>query len=427
MRRITMVIVVVLVFGMGVALFGGGQQEVAEARETITIQSFLDPEGDSPREVALAEIVETFTAETGIEVEFRLFPWQEMDPQTRLSVEAGNPADVVWTHPTQLNSNVTGGVLQPLTEFANRDLDQSTQDDYTMWEETIRDGDKYAFFTSATPRAIYLRRDWMEEAGVNPPRTWDEFIEVAKALAIEGRDGYLFGGSPAQPNQANMILQYMIEGRGGRLLDDDDRATFDSDAGIETFSFLRAVVHDHGITPRAAATMSYDEMSDAFDAGRVGMIVDGSHRYERHANAVGEENIELVRIPSNDPDQPSPTTVTGWALGIPTGAANPEGGWRFIKHFTSAESQLLNAQVAGEVPIRASTAEDPYFDTSDGAVMGWWIDYLAAGNSMTVGPEHFDQLNEILAASIQEVILDENRDIEEILTNAANEYNSLLD
>ena len=44
------------------------------------------------------------------------------------------------------------------------------------------DGKQYGVPWYAGVRAIYYRTDWFTEAGVQPPKTWDELVTVAKAV-----------------------------------------------------------------------------------------------------------------------------------------------------------------------------------------------------------------------------------------------------
>jgi multiple sugar transport system substrate-binding protein len=68
---------------------------------------------------------------------------------------------------------------------------------------------------------------------------------------------------------------------------------------------------------------------------------------------------------------PGPATRTGrnlaggWSVVIPKGAKNVEGGWQFLKNFTSEPYQYLyyrdnpKTLVSTEIPTRVKVAKDP--------------------------------------------------------------------
>ena len=426
-RTILFEIVFLLV---GTLMFAGGGQEsetaTAEKGKTITFQTFLTPGGDSPRERAWGQIIERFTEKTGIQVETNILPWQDVDPQLILGVQSGNPPDVSFVRDKSFMRDMQAGALLSLDDYIARDFDQATIDDYVLWnEDGMYDGKKYAFHMHYTPVALYIRKDLLEAAGLRPPKTWQEFIEVGKALAQGGTAGYLYTVSPAQPAALD-YLQPMIEGRGGQVLTEDGRAAFDREPGLETYRFLKSLVFENGVSPRSTATAKYDEVTDAFSSGRVGMIIEGAHRYNRIADALGKDNILLAYIPSDDPDTPSPTSVSGWNLGIPRGSGDPDAAWEFIKFSTSPEAQLIYTRVGGQLPVRTSVLDDPYFDSEEGRITAWFVEYMNRAGSLALSPPTYQQLSEILSVALQQTLSAPSSNVERILADAAEKYNSVV-
>ena len=393
---------------------------------TIIVQTFLNPAGDSPREKALKIIIDNFKNKTGITVETLLFPWSELNPQLLLSVQAGNPPDLSWVLGWAFEQDVKADALMPLDSYIANDFDEATIKDFFVWGQAgMSNGKKYALPTSFNAPALFIRKDLLDKTGLKAPRTWQEFIEVGKALKSPGITPYLFCGSPAQISQLD-FLKPMIEGRGGKILDDAGMAAFDSKAGIDTYEFLKSLVYEYEIVPKAAATTKYDDVSDAFAAGTVAMIIERSHKYTKVINALGAENVELVRIPGMEVDKPSPTTLSNWLMGIPKGSKNPEAAWEFIKYFNSIESQLIYTKMSGELPTRQSITEDAYFASPEGAITNWWLDYLAYGSSPDVGPATYQELGEIVALALQETLASPDSNVKKILESAAKKYNDIV-
>jgi multiple sugar transport system substrate-binding protein len=392
---------------------------------TITFQTFLKPDGTSPREKALAQIVKNFTDSTGIQVKYVVLPWQDVDTQLMLSVQAGNPVDVSYVRDRSFQKHIEAGSLLSLDDYIKKDITDADKKDFLLWDKVgMNNGHKYTFPTSFIADALFIRKDLLEKAGLQAPKTWDDFVKVAKALNTPSVSGFMFGASPVQANQLDWV-QSMIEGRGGKILQDDGKASFDSKAGIDTIQLLKSLVYDNKVMPASSATTKYDDVTDMFSSGRAAMIFEGSHRYAQIAKAVKPENLLVTKIPSLDPAKPAPAGVNGWTLGIPKNAKNPDAAWKFIKYFTSPESILLYTKMSGEIPIRNSILKDDFFKTPDGTMVNWYANYINEGSTLAVAPTTAQELGDIAANAIQEVLSDSNSNVEQILKTAAAKYNAL--
>lgn len=393
--------------------------------ETIVFQTFLKPEGTSPREVALAQIVKKFTETTGIQVKYQILPWVENDTQLMLSVQAGNPPDVSFVRDRNFAKHLQANSLLPLDDFIKKDLTDKDKKDFLLWDSIgTQNGKKYTFPTSLVVFTLMIRKDLLQKAGLNPPKTWDDFIKVAKALNSPTVSGFMFGGSQATPNQFD-IMQMVIEGRGGKVLDANGKAVFDSQAGVDSFKFLKSLIYDSKVMPATAVTAKYDDVTDIFATGRAAMIIEGSHRYGQIAQKLKPENVLLAKIPGVTATKYSPAGVNSWTLGIPRNAKHAEAAWKFIKFFASAESNLQYSKVSGEVPIRKSVMDNEYYKSPEGAVVRWYVDYVSENSTLMVAPVAFQELVDIAAKATQEILSKADSNVGEILENAAKTYNAL--
>jgi multiple sugar transport system substrate-binding protein len=275
------------------------------------------------------------------------------------------------------------------------------------------------------PKALYIRKDWLQAAKLQAPRTWAELVEVGKAFTRGGRWGYAFNGAKTQLNQVETIFQPQIHGRGGQILDPSEKATFNDDAAVRSYQFLSDCVHKHKITPTQVVGMTYDELTDAFKAGRIGMIQEGAHRYGDIIKAVGVENVELAKMPSDDAAKPSPTIITGWGMGIPVGSKHPDAAWEYIVNYISAEALEINARVAGTLPTRKSVMSLPFFQSQEAAYLRWWMDYVAERSEHVINVATFSQLNETMVDALHQVLLSPNTNIKTVLDDAVKRYNQV--
>ena len=418
------------------ALLGAGagaprafaQASANVAGQTITHWDFLSPEGKSPREVAIKEIETRFTRQSGVTVNFQIMPWQELGTKLIAAVQAGNPPDCSRVNLYHLKMILPADGLSSLDPYLAKSFTEEERKDFLVdfTPAMVVNNSKASMQLETIPKAMFIRKDWLAKAGLQAPKTWAELVEVGKALTGGGKWGYMFGASKTQLNQVETIFQPHIHGRGGRILDASDKAVFNDEIGIRSYQFLADCVHKHRITPAQVIAMTYDDVTDAFKAGRVAMIQEGAHRFTDIANAIGRENLEIAKVPSDDPNRPSPTIVTGWGMGIPRGSKHPDAAWEHIKYWISAEAQEINARMAGTLPSRKSVMKLPFFQTPEAAHLRWWVDYMAERGEIVINVSTFTQLNEALVDPLQQIIAEPKTDLRKALDNAVATYNQAI-
>jgi len=235
----------------------------------------------------------------------------------------------------------------------------------------------------------------------------------------------MYGASKTQLNQLETIFQPQIQGRNGKILDDADRAVFNDEISMKAYQFLADCVHKYRITPPQVIGMTYDDVTDAFKAGRVGMIQEGAHRYADVLKAVGPENLEIAKVPSDDPNKPSPTIITGWGMGIPRGSKRPEAAWEHLFDYIGPEAQEINARVAGTLPSRKSVMQRPYFQSPEAAYLRWWVDYMAERSETVINVSTFAQLNEVMVDVLHRALVDPSSQLKPLLDEAVKKYNQI--
>lgn len=393
--------------------------------QTLTITSFLAPGDGTPRGRALEQIVANFEAETGAKVEFSVIPWEQLDNQLILSVQADNAPDLTWVRYQNFERDLEADALLSIDEFVERDFSVEDKARYLMWEQAgYANGSKYCIPTSLFAMTLVGRKDILDAAGMEVPKTWDEFIEVAKAVNTSEVPAFLFEGSPAQQTQLDW-LQPVIESRGGKILDENGKAVFDSPEGVETFQFLRDCIRTYGITLEKSATMTTNEVIDNFTAGNAAFIFLSSQRYQVQVEALGAENLFMATVPGMTAENPGPTVSLPWMLGIPKTAKNPELSWAFMKYFTSDEAQKIYLTEASELPCVNSLNNDPYMDTEFGQTVKWVLEYIEKYPTVAIAGTNYAELADIIATTLQEVITTDG-DIQTILTKACEKYNSIV-
>jgi len=110
------------------------------------------------------------------------------------AVEGGNPPDLATiAQPGLIKQFAEQGALQPLT-FAQDEIEKNFPPDIVKLG-TI-DGKLYSFvFKAANKSTVWFNVHSFEDAGVQPPKTWDDFTKAADTLKASGVPAYSIGGA----------------------------------------------------------------------------------------------------------------------------------------------------------------------------------------------------------------------------------------
>ncbi len=110
-------------------------------------------------------------------------------------IAGGNPPDVAMLpQPGLLRDFAQQGALQPIEEIAGDLVD-------AHYAETWRDlgtvdGELYGvWFKAANKSLVWYNVGVFEDAGVEPPETWDDFLEAARTITDFGVDAISVGGA----------------------------------------------------------------------------------------------------------------------------------------------------------------------------------------------------------------------------------------
>lgn len=194
-----------------------------------------------------------------------------------------------------------------------------------------------------------------------PPRTWAQFLDVARHFTRPAEDRY---GCvlAAKPDGHNNVYDFLIQlwSRGGRVLA-GRRAAFADAAGREALAYLRDLAFTHRVTqpnPRAYESVGSGEY---YATGRAAMMWNWfgyAVMAELPGSAVRGRN-RYALIPRGDgPGGRHVSLSVFWVLTIPRGAPHPELAWEFLRHAATPEMDLVTAH-EGATGCRLSTWRDP--------------------------------------------------------------------
>lgn len=145
------------------------------------------------------------------------------------------------------------------------------------------DGKTYALPNNAnTPVMIYFNKKVFEEAGVTPPKTWDDLMSLVKVFKDKGIAPFSLGGQSKWPNL--MWLQYLTDRIGGpevfQAIIDGKPDAWSNPAVLAALTKIQELV-DAGGFVTGFSSIAADSGADRalLHTGKAAMLMQGAWAY----------------------------------------------------------------------------------------------------------------------------------------------------
>lgn len=271
--------------------------------------------GDSPAtssKVYWDRLTAAFTAaHPDKRVEVTLCPWADVDRVVTRMVEEDNAPDVA------LMGAYSDFAAQGRLYAAGEVMSIRTESNFLppLAEAGSVDNTLYGLPFVASSRLLFYNQDLFDEAGAEPPKTWSDLKDAAKALK---KEGVLYPYAlPLGPEEAHAEAMIWELSNGGGYTDSTGSYSIASPQNTQTFRWIR----DNLVTPALTGPVPPAELNrqDAFAAflrGDVGMV-NGYPSLLHKARAKGMK-VGTLRMPVSDTlgDATTPPTagVADWMM-----------------------------------------------------------------------------------------------------------------
>jgi multiple sugar transport system substrate-binding protein len=186
---------------------------------------------------------------------------------------------------------------------------------------------------------LYYRTDLLEAAGYEPPKTWDELIEIAEAITKDDPDmtGYLWAG--AKEESLTMVWSEFLYAHGGKYWDDDGACAFNSPEGAKAVEFMKSTI-DTGLSPKETVSWNNDEARTRFVEGKA-VFLRGPHDYITWLNNPEQSAVvdKWAFVPNPSAGGISAGSSGGFGLAIQPYADNLEAALKVMEVIASEEVQ----------------------------------------------------------------------------------------
>lgn len=357
-RRWTLVSVAAI-GAMTLASCASGGDESGTTDGEVTLELW-DTDTRPERTANIEKLIEMFEAENpGITVEYLGLPTDSYMQKVSTAISTGATPDLLTPKASDISALVAQGALEPLEDvFADGGWED--QIDPVMVESTRAaspDGQLYMTPATALVDVIYYRADWIEEAGLEIPTTWDEFETAAADMTDKssGRFGYTIrGGSGFFPQFMDMV--YTRAGIG-ELFDENGTSTLDDPAIIEA---TQAYVDLYGsATAESDLTADFKVMIAQYSGGGAGMLSHSIGSYPTILESLDSEQIAVgLPYPSENGTQVIAQLTTGFAMFADS--EHKEAAAKFLEFTMGEEGNSFWAEASGYMPGNIAVADEPW-------------------------------------------------------------------
>ena len=303
----------------------------------------------------LTPVLEKFTADTGIEVNLEVIGWSDLQTRIQTAITSGQGPDVVNIGNTWgVSLQATGGLLELGDEEFEALGGRDRYVEAALATGGAPDTDPTSIPLYGLAYGMYYNISMLEEAGIQPPTTWEEMVEAATQLTDADAGVYgmsLAAGSYTENNHFAFINAMQ---NGAALNTEDGDPDFTSDGVVDGILRYLDLMQEHEVVNPSNAQFDSGTMSvTAFANGEAAMIIN-----QNNAHATIEENgmapEEFAAIPFPAPaDAVSDTAshLAGINLAIMNTTENRDGALSFMNYMTSQDVQAELGKPFAALPV----------------------------------------------------------------------------
>jgi multiple sugar transport system substrate-binding protein len=286
---------------------------------------------------------------SGVTVDVTVYSWNDVDRKVKELVDAGKAPDMAQIG--AYADYADKGLLYSADDL----LSISTQADFASQLATAGQvkGVQYGLPFAASTRLLFYNKTLFKDAGLTPPKTWNQLAADAKALKARGvKYPYAL---PLGPEEAQAeTMQWLLSGDGGYT---DTVGTYgmDSAQNVSTFTWLKDDLVGKGLTgPVAPGNLNRAAAFAAFANGDVGML--NGHPSLMKIAAKKGVKYGMVPMPGVDGESKNAMGVADWMMAFKKNGHAEQVG-KFLDFVYSEKNVLDFSREYDLLPVTTSASE----------------------------------------------------------------------
>jgi multiple sugar transport system substrate-binding protein len=374
------------------ALLAGCTAPAAEQTDGPITLTWWDYYGasDTIRGIAVEDALARYTEEhPDVTFERRNIPRGDYTRTLLQSATSGDGPDIAIAANWETAGYAEAGLIADLSSYVD---EWGQQDEYypAMWELTQYDDKTYAIPHFADVYGIWYNKTIFEEAGLEPPTTWEEMGETAAALSDGTRYGLAFSAVTGSEGANAFIIRAI-----GAGIEPD---AFDTADGLRAAEQWSELVASGAVSP-GALNWTEDDAKDQFISGNAAMMINSATYVAAMATEAPDLQWGVVPMPV---DKVPATLMQSDNLTVGAGTEHEAAAWDVIEWFQTPEALNAYLPERGKLPAREDVAstpqwqDDPVFSVFTKALPDGW----APTGKLAVAPEFFPNVQMVVQAAL---------------------------
>lgn len=334
---------------------GGGSDQAKESGTVrVTLANHVWTEG-------IKAAIPEFEKSSGLKVELTQLGEDQLSDQYNVKLNAGSDEiDVMMYRPLQEGKAFAkNGYLADLTKNVSSDSGWDWKDyQEGPVKATTVDGKVVGVPIITEREVLYYRKDLLQAAGLQVPKTMEELEAAAKAIKASSPDT---AGFVARTGKSAAVTQFssFLYSFGGDFMDAGGKASVNTDAAKKAYAYYGGLIRNYG-PANVSTDMSWPEAMAIFTQGGAAFYTEADSLYKNAtdpAKSKVADKVGFAALPAG-PAGSKPYNIPSWALGVNQNSSNHDNAWKFIQWATSKE-RTLEAQKAGVPGPRTSVWSNP--------------------------------------------------------------------
>ena len=314
------------------------------ASQTITVWTMEDTK-------AFSQLMQTFTKQTGINVDVQGIPWGNVNDKLTTAVASGNGPDVVQIGISFLPSFVNAGALLDLHPYLAKNPTLKSSN-FLSGVSAARMNPKGKVLTLpwvSDVRILFYRTDIFAQTGISgPPKTWAQLLADAQKLAARGNGQYGF-----YIPQWDSALPVELTWQAGGNVTANGKVSFNS-AAFRTAANFYVSLYKAKVVPTAS---DFDQ-TQGFVSGVAPMLISGPYLAGAingaAPNLKGKWKVALLPR-----DKTNTSLLAGSNIGIWHNSQHVDAALKLLDYLAKPATQVAWFKLVGELPTSKAALANP--------------------------------------------------------------------
>jgi len=271
------------------------------------------------------------------------------------ALASGEPAQLAVMFSIDAYDLIEQDLIVPFDDVATSDADKAWLNSFypALMANGRIEGKTWGVPFQRSTIVAYYNKDMFKAAGLDPeapPTTWNEMIEMGKALT----KGDTYGLMIPSTGYPYWMFQALAIQNGKEVMSGDGLTTyFDDPKVVETLEFWKSLSAEHGIMP--TGTVEWGTLRQAFLEGQTAMMWHSTGNLTAVKNNASFD-FGVAELPANV-RKGSPTGGGNFYLFKDTSDQEKEAALRLIKFMTSPEQAAAWSIATGYMGVSAAAYE----------------------------------------------------------------------